>query len=307
MAFCPVSRPPDWDGIFVPFYFWAGRYTLVCSWESRRRRQYPLALFDSPAPAYPFTRYPLPSRNSPLATRRPLPRRAPSLPTLPFSIRPATPFPPPLCTARFPHPHFPPLAALSMPKQRPSRPSGILCSGSEWNEREKRKKAREEREERRIRALENGALDTVHDGRVWTLPAPPPALRPPPRPVVATNSNSYPALVRAARAREDDAYLAHRRAAQPAEIAMPRPSKKQAAARKNWDSTLESIKTGTKQALEILTTREKKRKLGKEKENAREAAYATTLYRGHRTIPTDYLHDFEQSGAIEKFRALRDL
>ncbi|KAJ7502231.1 hypothetical protein B0H11DRAFT_2223704 [Mycena galericulata] len=49
---------------------------------------------------------------------------------------------------------------------------------------------------------------------------------------------------------------------------MPRPSKKQAASRKNWDSALESIKTGTKRALEILTPRKKKREVGKEKENA---------------------------------------
>ncbi|KAJ7434373.1 hypothetical protein B0H11DRAFT_1715685, partial [Mycena galericulata] len=41
--------------------------------------------------------------------------------------------------------------------------------------------------------------------------------------------------------------------------------------------------------------------------NGREAAYATQLFRSHRTIPNDYLEDFEKSGAIERFRALRDL
>ncbi|KAJ7691931.1 hypothetical protein B0H17DRAFT_1133457 [Mycena rosella] len=33
--------------------------------------------------------------------------------------------------------------------------------------------------------------------------------------------------------------------------------------------------------------------------NGREAAYATKVYRGHRTIPNDYLKDFEQSGVLE--------
>ncbi|KAJ7913428.1 hypothetical protein B0H13DRAFT_1612550 [Mycena leptocephala] len=41
--------------------------------------------------------------------------------------------------------------------------------------------------------------------------------------------------------------------------------------------------------------------------NGREAAYATKVYRGHRAIPTDYLRDFELSGAIERFRQLRFL
>ncbi|KAJ7737587.1 hypothetical protein DFH07DRAFT_752985, partial [Mycena maculata] len=41
--------------------------------------------------------------------------------------------------------------------------------------------------------------------------------------------------------------------------------------------------------------------------NGREAAYATKIYRGHRAIPNDYLHDFEQSGAIQAFRLLRKL
>ncbi|THV00602.1 hypothetical protein K435DRAFT_932378 [Dendrothele bispora CBS 962.96] len=41
--------------------------------------------------------------------------------------------------------------------------------------------------------------------------------------------------------------------------------------------------------------------------NGREAAYASRRYRGHRTIPTDYLKDFEQSGVLEKFKNLRRL
>ncbi|KAJ7720589.1 hypothetical protein DFH07DRAFT_759955 [Mycena maculata] len=41
--------------------------------------------------------------------------------------------------------------------------------------------------------------------------------------------------------------------------------------------------------------------------NGREAAYATKKYRGHRSIPNDYLNDFEQSGAIEAFKELRKL
>ncbi|KAJ7165270.1 hypothetical protein C8R46DRAFT_900574 [Mycena filopes] len=41
--------------------------------------------------------------------------------------------------------------------------------------------------------------------------------------------------------------------------------------------------------------------------NGREAAYATKIYRGHRAIPNDYLKDFEQSGAIEAFKALNKL
>ncbi|KAJ7903933.1 hypothetical protein B0H13DRAFT_1621003 [Mycena leptocephala] len=39
--------------------------------------------------------------------------------------------------------------------------------------------------------------------------------------------------------------------------------------------------------------------------NGREAAYATKIYHSHRSIPNDYLGDFEQSGAIEMFRKLR--
>ncbi|KAJ7778583.1 hypothetical protein DFH07DRAFT_730675 [Mycena maculata] len=41
--------------------------------------------------------------------------------------------------------------------------------------------------------------------------------------------------------------------------------------------------------------------------NRREAAYATKKYRSHRSIPNDYLADFERSGAIEVFRSLRQL
>ncbi|KAJ7110999.1 hypothetical protein C8R44DRAFT_742773 [Mycena epipterygia] len=44
-----------------------------------------------------------------------------------------------------------------------------------------------------------------------------------------------------------------------------------------------------------------------ERLNGREAAYATNVYRGHRTIPNDYLKDFEKSGALEKFKKLREL
>ncbi|KAJ7791090.1 hypothetical protein B0H14DRAFT_2395979, partial [Mycena olivaceomarginata] len=41
--------------------------------------------------------------------------------------------------------------------------------------------------------------------------------------------------------------------------------------------------------------------------NGREAAYATKLYRSHSAIPTDYLKDFEQSGAIQEFKKLRSI
>ncbi|KAJ7886305.1 hypothetical protein B0H13DRAFT_2535256 [Mycena leptocephala] len=50
---------------------------------------------------------------------------------------------------------------------------------------------------------------------------------------------------------------------------MPRLSKKKSAARKNWDAAVNSIRTGTKRALEILTPRKKKRRIGDDKENAR--------------------------------------
>jgi hypothetical protein len=51
---------------------------------------------------------------------------------------------------------------------------------------------------------------------------------------------------------------------------MPRPSKKEAAAQKNWQSAVQSIKAGTKRALEIITPRKKKRKIVAEKENVRD-------------------------------------
>ncbi|CAK5262712.1 unnamed protein product [Mycena citricolor] len=41
--------------------------------------------------------------------------------------------------------------------------------------------------------------------------------------------------------------------------------------------------------------------------NGREAAYATKRYRGHRSIPVDYMKDFESSGALEAFKELRQL
>ncbi|KAJ7754820.1 hypothetical protein B0H16DRAFT_1458856 [Mycena metata] len=54
---------------------------------------------------------------------------------------------------------------------------------------------------------------------------------------------------------------------------MPRPSKKSAAARNNWDKALGSIKAGTKRALSILTPRKKNRKIETEKENETETIY----------------------------------
>ncbi|KAJ7431497.1 hypothetical protein B0H11DRAFT_1941573, partial [Mycena galericulata] len=55
---------------------------------------------------------------------------------------------------------------------------------------------------------------------------------------------------------------------------MPRPSKKQAAARNSWDKAVVSIKAGTKRALEILTPRKKKRKIDIGDDNDAESVHA---------------------------------